>query len=221
MHYVAVTLEVLLPHLSSPLVLDLDIPWMMPVSLFLHEALPEILAKKHVHFRSGQQVGHWFLFRLLGSQALPVLTHTFRGAGISDGERLRVERRTTLWPPYRFYLEQRLSEGAQGDEDTMVVERIYLALPRILLGRSDERRKHFVDVDLRFFPYGRQVSRRHAEIRYQNGGFLIRDLGSTNGTWLNGHRLPAKRAYPLRPGDWVSFGKSLHFEFKEEQEGHD
>jgi pSer/pThr/pTyr-binding forkhead associated (FHA) protein len=55
------------------------------------------------------------------------------------------------------------------------------------------------------------VSRRQAEIREENGAWSVRDLGSSNGTFLNGHRLAAEQ--PLRPGDEISFGKfSLFFE---------
>ena len=55
------------------------------------------------------------------------------------------------------------------------------------------------------------VSRRHAEIREENGAWLLRDLGSSNGTFLNGQRVTAE--LPLRPGDEISFGKfSLLFE---------
>jgi hypothetical protein len=55
------------------------------------------------------------------------------------------------------------------------------------------------------------VSRRQAEIREENGAWSVRDLGSSNGTFLNGQRLAAEQ--PLRPGDEISFGKfSLFFE---------
>ncbi len=33
------------------------------------------------------------------------------------------------------------------------------------------------------------VSRHHASIEYRNGGFLLRDLGSQNGTWVDGKRV--------------------------------
>ena len=55
------------------------------------------------------------------------------------------------------------------------------------------------------------VSRRHAELREEGGAWLLRDLGSSNGTFLNGQRVTAE--LPLRPGDEIPFGKfSLLFE---------
>jgi hypothetical protein len=55
------------------------------------------------------------------------------------------------------------------------------------------------------------VSRRQAEIREEAGAWLLRDLGSANGTFLNGQRVTADQ--PLRPGDEISFGKfSILFE---------
>ncbi len=48
-----------------------------------------------------------------------------------------------------------------------------------------------------------RVSRRHAMIRKQDGGFYLFDLGSFNGSYLNGARVTAARQ--LRHGDVVSF----------------
>ena len=50
------------------------------------------------------------------------------------------------------------------------------------------------------------VSRNHAEIRYTDRGWRLRDLGSTNGTRLNGVRLSAGQ-WPLRVRDLIQFGE--------------
>jgi predicted component of type VI protein secretion system len=55
------------------------------------------------------------------------------------------------------------------------------------------------------------VSRRQAEIRLEGGHWVVRDLGTGNGTFLNGQRVEGDRA--LKPGDELSFGKfSLFFD---------
>jgi FHA domain len=55
------------------------------------------------------------------------------------------------------------------------------------------------------------VSRRQAEIRHEGESWLVRDLGSSNGTFVNGERVTTERT--LAPGDEISFGKfSLFFE---------
>ena len=48
------------------------------------------------------------------------------------------------------------------------------------------------------------ISRRHAELTAGPDGVLVKDLGSSNGTHVNGRRLTTAR---LAPGDSVSFGK--------------
>lgn len=50
------------------------------------------------------------------------------------------------------------------------------------------------------------VSRNHIEIEYAADSFLLRDLGSTNGTYLNGSKM--KEAY-LSPGDIIKIGGTL------------
>lgn len=49
------------------------------------------------------------------------------------------------------------------------------------------------------------VSRVHAELRRQGGLWVLRDLGSTNGTTVNGRRVIG--AAVVRDGDQVSFGQ--------------
>ncbi|MGW7555473.1 FHA domain-containing protein, partial [Streptomyces rimosus] len=48
------------------------------------------------------------------------------------------------------------------------------------------------------------VSRSHAELRNANGAWLLRDLGSTNGTCVNGRRVVGEVG--VQPGDHVAFG---------------
>src|SRR5215467_14277840 len=50
------------------------------------------------------------------------------------------------------------------------------------------------------------VSRYHAEIRATDRGWRVRDLGSTNGTRLNGVRL-GNGQWPLRVRDLLQFGE--------------
>ena len=50
------------------------------------------------------------------------------------------------------------------------------------------------------------VSRQHAEIFRKAGRLWLVDLGSKNGTWLNGQRLEAHRSYALQHGDSFQIG---------------
>jgi hypothetical protein len=51
-----------------------------------------------------------------------------------------------------------------------------------------------------------KVSRLHAELRLGAGGLAVVDLGSTNGTFVNGERLAPQQLRALNPGDEVCFG---------------
>lgn len=52
-----------------------------------------------------------------------------------------------------------------------------------------------------------EVSRRHATIRSEGGAVAIEDLGSTNGTFVNGERITGTRV--LAEGDEVRFGNTV------------
>ncbi|TVR62692.1 MAG: FHA domain-containing protein [Candidatus Competibacteraceae bacterium] len=60
-----------------------------------------------------------------------------------------------------------------------------------------------VDLDLGDQPGGRWVSGRHARLFIHEGLWLVEDLGSRNGTWLNGRRI--ERARVLAPGARLCF----------------
>jgi sigma-B regulation protein RsbU (phosphoserine phosphatase) len=76
--------------------------------------------------------------------------------------------------------------------------RVLLDKPRTVLGRSR-------DSDV-FLP-DQWLSRQHAEIRSEGGGFVLRDLNSKNGTLLNGVELQGTRV--LQPGDVITLGEHV------------
>jgi pSer/pThr/pTyr-binding forkhead associated (FHA) protein len=53
------------------------------------------------------------------------------------------------------------------------------------------------------------VSRQHAAIRLFEQGCVIEDLGSVNGTWVNGNRLVPSKQYALRSGDQIRLGRLM------------
>lgn len=52
-----------------------------------------------------------------------------------------------------------------------------------------------------------EVSRKHARLTFQGGKYVIEDLGSTNGTFVNGQRLVSSTV--LKPGDVISLGEQI------------
>jgi diguanylate cyclase (GGDEF)-like protein len=75
--------------------------------------------------------------------------------------------------------------------------RVLLAEAEVEIGRG-ARGGLLIDSD--------SVSRRHARVEFANGAHRIVDLGSTNGTFVNGSRV---QAHELRDGDRVQIGKVL------------
>jgi len=51
------------------------------------------------------------------------------------------------------------------------------------------------------------VSRRHAKLMRENDGYVIEDLGSSNGTFVNSQKLTGRRA--LKAGDQIRLGKAV------------
>lgn len=75
------------------------------------------------------------------------------------------------------------------------------------IGRADPEAGFAPELDLTPFDgLERGVSRRHATIQWAEGGFVLIDQHSGNGTWLEGARLVAGYAYQLPPQATVRFG---------------
>ncbi|WP_152400390.1 DUF6382 domain-containing protein [Paenibacillus cellulositrophicus] len=86
-----------------------------------------------------------------------------------------------------YYL---IREGEQGRPS----ERIELKLPHFVIGRSEEVAQYVES--------STGTSRAHVELaRSEDGGYLIKDLGSRNGTKLHGELMVPYKEYPLKDGD--------------------
>ncbi|MCS7079157.1 MAG: FHA domain-containing protein [Chloracidobacterium sp.] len=83
------------------------------------------------------------------------------------------------------------------------------------IGRWDADGGIFPDIDLDQDDPEAKVSRRHARIICQDGQYVLEDLGSTNGTFVNrGRRLLPGNRYPLNDGDEIIVGKTfLKFQY--------
>jgi pSer/pThr/pTyr-binding forkhead associated (FHA) protein len=88
--------------------------------------------------------------------------------------------------------------------------------PEVILGRRDPATGALPDVDLTpFAGYRMGVSRRHSMVRYANEGLEILDLGSANGTVVNGQRLEPHHPLRLHDGDKMVLGQiviQVHFQ---------
>ena len=55
-------------------------------------------------------------------------------------------------------------------------------------------------------PKTRGLSRYHSQLVFHDGLWFVKDLGSTNGSWVNGDRIPENSEAPLESGDMLLIG---------------
>jgi hypothetical protein len=78
----------------------------------------------------------------------------------------------------------------------------------VYLGRSENGGASRVDVDLsRYDAFDNGVSRTHAAIHVADDKLMIVDMGSANGTFLNGQQLEPRQPLVLRDGDEICLGR--------------
>jgi hypothetical protein len=76
------------------------------------------------------------------------------------------------------------------------------------LGRLSEGQPIMPDIDLTpYQAYASGVSRLHAVVKRDANRVMVMDLGSSNGTYLNGRRLNPHTEESLNHGDIVALGK--------------
>lgn len=86
-----------------------------------------------------------------------------------------------------------------------------LHLSVIHIGKPNDRIPP--DIDVSNFPNSDVVSRIHAHILVQENTYLIEDLGSANGTYLNDSLLKPLTQYQLKLGDKIDLGKENKLTF--------
>jgi diguanylate cyclase (GGDEF)-like protein len=84
---------------------------------------------------------------------------------------------------------------------TSVGEMYKISKSSTIIGRGTQADIHVVDDG---------ISRRHAEIIHENDRTLVRDLGSTNGTFCNGDRI---EEFELSDGDKIQVGSTTILKF--------
>jgi len=94
---------------------------------------------------------------------------------------------------------------------TFEIEEQRLVMPvedSVIFGRqSDFPEDPQPDIDLTpFGAHEKGVSRRHLRIKRKDSRLYAIDIGSSNGTWLNGHRLTVYGEYPIRNSDELRLG---------------
>ena len=107
--------------------------------------------------------------------------------------------------PGRFTISSRMREAGSCDAATLVLpsgERVELSDRIVTIGRLPDCTIALPDAN---------VSRKHTEVHHRGNAFVIVDLGSTNGTKINGMRIDGERT--LSDGDIVSVG-STHLRFE-------
>jgi pSer/pThr/pTyr-binding forkhead associated (FHA) protein len=76
------------------------------------------------------------------------------------------------------------------------------------LGRIAEGQPILPDVDLSpFDAYAQGVSRLHAALKINKNRVAIMDLGSSNGTRVNGQKIVPHVDYPISHNDQIALGK--------------
>jgi hypothetical protein len=104
-----------------------------------------------------------------------------------------------------FGLSARFKEGPGGTAGGTIVlpggRRVALEDTVVVIGRAPGSNIHLTDSS---------VSRKHAELRAAGDGWVVADLGSTNGTKVNGAKVSERR---LKAGDTITVGDAvLRFE---------
>lgn len=123
--------------------------------------------------------------------------------------------------PIPLATRQLIDDSLQSDTDELNTESVLIlqiessdapitvkVRQEIFLGRVTEQEEGTTFINLT--PYSAEdlgVSRQHARLLRRGQAMYLEDLQSTNGTKLNGDKIPANKEHRLHDGDEVMLGK--------------
>jgi CRP-like cAMP-binding protein len=148
------------------------------------------------------------LVRRGGPGATPALPHLARPVGqtlqaeVGKSKAPAPTRRVVAVDPAQVRKPVKLVHGDSGAEFALDIGKAEL-----LIGRPDPVTGLLPEINLGPLDTQRSLSRRHAKVVMESGiPFLREEVGTTNGTFVNGDRLPTGQARPLAAGDTLRFG---------------
>jgi CRP-like cAMP-binding protein len=120
----------------------------------------------------------------------------------AEPARVSASRKVAPIDPDRIGKPMKLVHADSGSEFALSTSK-----PEMLIGRPDPVTGLLPEINLGPLDSQRSLSRRHAKIVNEGGlMFLREEVGTTNGTFINGERVATGEARPLSLGDTLRFG---------------
>jgi CRP-like cAMP-binding protein len=120
----------------------------------------------------------------------------------AEPAKLAATRRAVPIDPEKIGQPMKLVHVDSGSEFALSASK-----PEMLIGRPDPVTGLLPEINLGPLDSQRSLSRRHAKIVNEGGlMFLREEVGTTNGTFINGERVATGEARPLSLGDTLRFG---------------
>jgi len=141
--------------------------------------------------------------QLVFSEGVPTGAIRSPSKGLSDN-RSPEKANDNAAPPPASILEAKVSLNIVNSGEILPLK----SQKEITLGRVSGGQTVIPDIDLTpYKAYEGGVSRMHASIRISNNEVSITDLGSANGTRINGRKITSHISYPIKHGDILTLGK--------------
>jgi len=178
------------------------------------------------HFKLKFEDGKWILSSLSRFGEIFSLGRRIENITLEHGQVFQI-------PPYEFVLSEiadsidvnRANDNIQIDENERTVVGVSQQVPYIKMMGADAKVREMLRLEVGdLWVAGRdpscqivipdqRVSRRQFEIRKINGLFTVIDLGSVNGTFLNGTPVSGTEPEPLKSGDAITvLDNTMYFE---------